>query len=90
MRFRADSREFLSSIRFVRTYNEMVMVHMSIHSEQFLEDRTTHGHEVVGEHALVALIERRLAKHVGDALEKCQNVLTGTHLTITRWGRETT
>ena len=48
----------------------MVMVHMSIHSEEFLKDCTTHGHEVVGEHALVALVERRRAKHVGDALEK--------------------
>lgn len=62
---------------------------MSIDAEQLLEDRTTHRHEVVGEHALTALVEWRIVEHISNALKKSENVLAGTHLTITLCSIET-
>ena len=80
MGFRAILREFLLVTICVHVYNEMMVVHMRVHSKELLENGATQMHEVVRKHTVRTLVVGWTPKHVADGLEERCDILVRRHL----------
>lgn len=80
MGFGAILRELLFLSSVIRSYEEMMMVHMRVNTKQLLENGATQVHEVVWEHTIRALVVGRTPKYVTDGLEERGDILVCRHL----------